>query len=159
MSFILCRSVKADRVGSNFDRPPPGVSDWEHLALSDQNGFEIAIDNSFYAGMAIINGILHGWDCVFEEGIQTDNYVGDIFGSLGGDPDYGLCSHTGGEAIQPGGDMRAAKLPAIGEDDDTDVGDWGVRGGESSLDSGGNGDPKVSNGGDWPPGFGPPRQC
>lgn len=151
--------IETDRVGSNFDRPPPGVSDWEHLALSDQNGFEIAIDNAFYAGMAIIRGILYGWDCAFEEGIRADNYVGDIFGSLGGDPDYGLGSKTGGESIQPGGDARAASLPVVREGDDSDLGGRGVGGGEAPADPHEDGVPKIAKGGNWPPGFGPPREC
>lgn len=91
------------RTGSNFDRPPPGVSDWEHLALSDQNGFDIAIDNIFNAGIAIVSGIVEDWDCGFSEGVEAENYIGDIFGSLGGEPDFGLGSITGGEPVAPGG--------------------------------------------------------
>lgn len=93
------------RAGSNFDRPPPGVSDWEHLALAEQNGFDIAIDNIYNVGIAIVRGLLDGWECTFSRGVETDNYVGDIFGSLGGYPDFGPGSLTGG-ARRAGGTIR-----------------------------------------------------
>lgn len=69
----------------------------------DQNGFVIAVDNIFNAGVEIVKGILAGWDGTFEAGIRPTNYVGDIFGSLGGTPDFGLGSITGGRRVLPGG--------------------------------------------------------
>ncbi|CAG9943044.1 unnamed protein product [Clonostachys rosea f. rosea IK726] len=91
------------RTGSNFDRPPPGVTDWEHLAVLDQNGFEIAIENIYRAGMLIVHGIIVGWDETFDKGIPAKNYIGDILGSLGGQPDFGLGSITGGRGVSLGG--------------------------------------------------------
>ncbi|KAF7543874.1 hypothetical protein G7Z17_g10387 [Cylindrodendrum hubeiense] len=91
------------RTGSNFDRPPPGRSDLEHLTDAQQNGFSIAIDNIFLAGSLIIKGIIEDWDCTFREGISTENYIGDIFGSLGGKPDFGFGSITNEERVAPGG--------------------------------------------------------
>lgn len=83
-------------VGSNFDRPPAGVSTYEHLMVRDQNGFHIALNNLYSTGVAIANGIIHSWDCGFKEGVEPPNYIGDILGSLGGKPDFGPGSWTGG---------------------------------------------------------------
>ncbi|KAF4977121.1 hypothetical protein FZEAL_6309 [Fusarium zealandicum] len=91
------------RTGSNFDRPPPGRTDLEHLTDAQQNGFSIAIDNIFNAGVEIVKGIIKDWDCKFRDGVKADNYVGDIFGSLGGEPDFGFGSLTRGERLVPGG--------------------------------------------------------
>ncbi|KAJ1563054.1 hypothetical protein HK405_003278 [Cladochytrium tenue] len=84
------------RTGSDFDRPPPGISAYDHLLIVDQNGFEIAIENIYNAGVEIVKGILAEWDSTFEAGIEPGNYIGDIFGSLGGEPDFGLGSTTDG---------------------------------------------------------------
>lgn len=91
------------RTGSDFDRPPPGVSAFEHLRVLDQNGFLIAIDNIYNAGVAIATGILSNWECTFQTGIKPTNYIGDIFGSLGGQPDFGPGSLTNGTGFLPGG--------------------------------------------------------
>lgn len=107
MARVVCqvRSCVLMRPGSNFDRPPPGMSDWEHLALSDQNGFDIALENIYRVGMPIVRGILDSWDCEgLKDGVETENYVGDIFGSLGGDPDFGLGSITDGKPVAAGGE-------------------------------------------------------
>ncbi len=37
----------------------------------------------------MVEGILTGWNSTFEKGIPATNYIGDIFGSLGGTPDFG----------------------------------------------------------------------
>ncbi|KAF5013452.1 hypothetical protein FDECE_528 [Fusarium decemcellulare] len=97
------------RTGSNFDRPPPDCTDLEHLTNAKQNGFSIAIDNIFNAGVEIVKGIIKDWDCKFKAGIKAENYVGDIFGSLGGEPDFGFGSITRGERVAPdGNDMGLA---------------------------------------------------
>ncbi|EOO00723.1 putative purine nucleoside protein [Phaeoacremonium minimum UCRPA7] len=105
------------RTGSDFDRPPPGVSAFDHLRLSDQNGFGIAIDNIYNAGVEIIKGILKNWDCTFKKGIKPTNYIGDIFGSLGGEPDFGPGSLTDGAGVLPGGqtgDLAKRSIPMRG---------------------------------------------
>lgn len=33
--------------------------------------------------------VFNNWDTIYEKGIAPQNYVGDIFGSLGGTPDFG----------------------------------------------------------------------
>lgn len=69
----------------------------------DQNGFPIAIANIYNAGIEIVKGILENWDSTFCDGVKPTNYIGDIFGSLGGNPDYGRGSITGGKPVLPGG--------------------------------------------------------
>ncbi|KAI8657278.1 hypothetical protein NCS57_01105800 [Fusarium keratoplasticum] len=91
------------RSGSNFDRAPLNRSDLEHLTDSQQNGFSIAIDNIYNVGVKIVEGIVENWDCKFKGGVKAENYVGDIFGSLGGEPDFGFGSLTRGERVAPDG--------------------------------------------------------
>lgn len=91
------------RTGSDFDRPPPGVTAFDNLVTADQNGFEIAIENIYNAGVEIVKGILKNWDCTFKKGVTPANYIGDIFGSLGGEPDFGPGSLTDGAGYLPGG--------------------------------------------------------
>ncbi|KAL7786028.1 purine nucleoside permease domain-containing protein [Trichoderma afarasin] len=92
--------VIAMRTGSNFDRPPPSRTDWEHLTHTNQNGFHIAIANLYAAGIQVVRGILADWDCTFARGVTPSNYIGDIFGSLGGHPDFGFGSITGGRKLR-----------------------------------------------------------
>ena len=85
--------------------------------MSDQNGFGIAIDNIYNAGVEIIKGILKNWDCTFKKGIKPTNYIGDIFGSLGGEPDFGPGSLTDGAGVLPGGqtgDLAKRSIPMRG---------------------------------------------
>ena len=63
---------------------------FDHLRGEDQNGFEIAVANLYLAGVEIVRGILKDWNCTYAAGIKPTNYVGDILGSLGGEPDFGL---------------------------------------------------------------------
>ena len=37
----------------------------------------------------MVEGILNEWEGTFAKGIPARNYIGDIFGSLGGVPDFG----------------------------------------------------------------------
>ncbi|KAK4182988.1 purine nucleoside permease [Podospora australis] len=89
------------RTGSNFDRPPPGVTAYEHLLVLQQNGFEVAIKNIYMAGIEIVRGIHAEWRSVFLKGVKPTNYVGDIWGTLGGHPDFGPGSRTNGKAVKP----------------------------------------------------------
>lgn len=92
------------RTGSDFDRPPPGVSAYDHLLIMDQNGFEIAIENIYNAGVEIVKGVLDGWNSTFKDGVEASNYIGDVFGSLGGEPDFGPGSITDGAGVLPDGE-------------------------------------------------------
>ncbi|KAI1465357.1 putative purine nucleoside permease [Daldinia caldariorum] len=84
------------RTGSDFDRPPSSVSAFDHLRVLDQNGFDIAVQNIYLAGVEIVKGIVDGWNSSYASGIKASNYIGDIFGTLGGEPDFGPGSIFGG---------------------------------------------------------------
>ena len=83
------------RTASDFDRPYIGESgnvadaNLQNLFYADQGGFEPAINNIYLAGIKVVEGILDGWNSTFQKGIPAPNYIGDIFGSLGGKPDFG----------------------------------------------------------------------
>ncbi|KAK7216120.1 hypothetical protein V2G26_004123 [Clonostachys chloroleuca] len=76
------------RTGSNFDRAPPGVDAVTHLRGEHLNSIQTARANIYLAGIEIVKGILGGWDTVFNQGVPASNYVGDIWGTLGGSPDF-----------------------------------------------------------------------
>jgi len=76
------------RTGSDFDRPPPGVSVAQNLFFAD-GGYDAAIRNLYVAGIKVVQGILDEWNDTFAAGIPPQNFVGDIFGSLGGSPAFG----------------------------------------------------------------------
>ncbi|KAI9702420.1 MAG: hypothetical protein M1836_000899 [Candelina mexicana] len=77
------------RTASDFDRPFPGEAAISNLFYANQGGFEPALQNIYLAGIKVVEGILVGWEDIYEQGVKPTNYVGDIFGSLGGTPDYG----------------------------------------------------------------------
>ena len=77
------------RTASDFDRPFAGEAATENLLYADQGGFEPAINNIYLAGVKVVEGILQGWETTFYKGVNATNYIGDIFGSLGGTPDFG----------------------------------------------------------------------
>lgn len=56
----------------------------------------------YRAGIEIVKGIVADWNSSFYHGIAPTNYIGDIWGSLGGHPDFGLGSITGGRRVLPG---------------------------------------------------------
>ncbi|ROV94953.1 hypothetical protein VMCG_08301 [Cytospora schulzeri] len=91
------------RTGSDFDRPPPGISAYDHLLIMDQNGFDIAVENIYRAGVEIAKGVLADWNCTYKDGLKATNYIGDVFGSLGGEPDFGPGSITDGLGVLPAG--------------------------------------------------------
>ncbi|KAG5747559.1 hypothetical protein H9Q69_003313 [Fusarium xylarioides] len=107
-SFENTTKVWTNGTGSNFDRPPPDYTDLDHLTAAKQNGFSIAIANIFNAGIEIVKGIIEDWDTTFKDGIRAENYIGDIFGSLGGEPDFGFGSLTHGERVAP--DSKSSEL-------------------------------------------------
>jgi len=89
------------RTASDFDRPYPGEAATFNLFYADQGGFEPAIQNIYLAGVKVVMGILEGWEGVFCGGIKAGNYVGDIFGSLGGKPDFGPVSAFSNNPVVP----------------------------------------------------------
>lgn len=76
------------RAGSDYDRPPMGVSAAQNL-WHGYEGYIPALRNLYLAGAKVIDGILGEWEDRFESGIDAQNYVGDILGSLGGEKDFG----------------------------------------------------------------------
>jgi purine nucleoside permease len=76
------------RTASDFDRPHPGQSAAANL-FQGFTGLGPSLVNIRLAGVQIILGILNGWSQIFEKGVKPGNYIGDIFGSLGGEPDFG----------------------------------------------------------------------
>lgn len=77
------------RTASDFDRPYAGEADTFNLFYANQGGFDPAINNIYLAGIKVVEGILNEWDSTFKKGVTPTNYIGDIFGSLGGIPDFG----------------------------------------------------------------------
>ncbi|KAL4972522.1 purine nucleoside permease [Aspergillus desertorum] len=78
------------RTASDFDRPHLGESPFENLFTADEQGASTpAFENLYRAGIKVIEGILDNWKGGFEKGIKAKNYVGDILGTLGGEPDFG----------------------------------------------------------------------
>lgn len=101
------------RTASDFDRPYPGLSDLDNLFYVQQGGFVPAIANIFIAGKEVVNGIIRAWHSTFEAGIKPSNYIGDIFGSLGGVPDFGP-----GTVVEPqvlGTEKRDGEVGSRGE--------------------------------------------
>ncbi|ESK98411.1 purine nucleoside [Moniliophthora roreri MCA 2997] len=84
------------RTGSDIDRPFPGQTSAEGL-FADQGGFLVSVENIYVAGVKVVQGIMNGWDSKFSAGVKPANYIGDIFGSLGGQPDFGPGSIFGGQ--------------------------------------------------------------
>jgi len=84
------------RSASDFDRPPQNETALANL-LGTTPGFEPSLLNLHIVGAKIVTGIIAGWGSTFERGIDAKNYVGDIFGSLGGEPDFGPGSIFGGK--------------------------------------------------------------
>ena len=80
--------VIAMRTGSDFDRPGPGISVADNLFYA-QGGYGPAVQNLYRAGVKVVQGILDGWDETFASGVPPRGYVGDIWGSLGGEPPFG----------------------------------------------------------------------
>lgn len=76
------------RTASDFESPPPGQSAITNLFFTDQGGFEPAVMNIYLAGKEVIAGIVGNW-AEYKDGVKAPNYIGDIFGTLGGTPDFG----------------------------------------------------------------------
>ncbi|KAL4965047.1 purine-nucleoside phosphorylase [Aspergillus stella-maris] len=77
------------RTASDFERPHLGESPMENLFTSDEQGaFDPAVENLYRAGIKVVQGILGDWK-TFGKGVKAHNYVGDILGSLGTEPDFG----------------------------------------------------------------------
>ncbi|KAI0773067.1 purine nucleoside permease [Trametes elegans] len=84
------------RTVSDFDRPADGQTAAANL-FAGTPGFEVAIKNIAAAGVPVVNAIVAQWETRFRAGVPASNYIGDIWGSLGGTPDFGPGSIFGGK--------------------------------------------------------------
>ncbi|KAF7346785.1 Purine nucleoside permease [Mycena sanguinolenta] len=75
------------RSASDWDRQGPGMTVVDQL-LGPTPGFNPALLNLHLAGVKVVEMIVNGWDDQFSRGVNATNYIGDIFGSLGGVPDF-----------------------------------------------------------------------
>lgn len=83
------------RTAANFDRPPPGITPYQFFFYTDAGGFLPGVANLAIVGVPIVQGIVSEWEQGFESGIKATNYIGDIFGTLGGTPDFGPYPYFG----------------------------------------------------------------
>ncbi|KAH6951553.1 purine nucleoside permease [Fusarium avenaceum] len=76
------------RSASNFDR---GHEDKPHQLpfVMDKGGLGPSTRNLYLTALKVVQGIVDNWSVKFEAGITPENYIGDIFGSLGGAPGFG----------------------------------------------------------------------
>ncbi|PWY75053.1 purine nucleoside permease [Aspergillus heteromorphus CBS 117.55] len=77
------------RTASDFDREYPGQSARDNLLYASTGSYEPSVENIYRAGVKIVEGILAEWNSTFAAGVKPSNYIGDIFGTLGGEPDFG----------------------------------------------------------------------
>lgn len=76
------------RAGSNFDRSHDPDYVVSLPFVIDHGGFQPACRNLYLSGTKVVEGILGDWN-TFKAGVKADNYIGDVFGSLGGTPSFG----------------------------------------------------------------------
>lgn len=83
--FVLMRSA------SDFDREPPSMDPVEYFTKSSRgHAFSTAVTNLYHAGWPFVNDVVKNWEKLYENNTFTPkNYVGDVFGTLGGNPDFG----------------------------------------------------------------------
>lgn len=86
--------VMVMRTISDFSRPPASMSAYEYFFNRTDGGIEASLDNLVIAGTPILHDIIHNWETVYEKGHRyaAENYQGDIYGTLGGTPDFGKSS-------------------------------------------------------------------
>ncbi|KAL2672543.1 hypothetical protein Neosp_013255 [[Neocosmospora] mangrovei] len=76
------------RSASNFDR---GHEDKPHALpfVMDNGGLEPSTRNLYLVALKVVEEILDNWTARFKDGLTPGNYIGDVFGSLGGKPSFG----------------------------------------------------------------------
>ena len=78
------------RTAANFDREHPDESVYVNFFFDLSGGFPLSLANLYNAGIKIIQDIVFdNWETVYAAGVPAENYIGDIFGTLGGVPDFG----------------------------------------------------------------------
>lgn len=83
------------RTCSDYDQGPPGMGAAEYFTQSDQgSAFPAAISNIWNAGSPFVLDVVKNWDNLYANNtFKPENYVGDVFGYLGGEPDFGIGSY------------------------------------------------------------------
>lgn len=84
------------RTISNFVRAPPSLeSDPLNFFLNYPKGsLQLALDNIYIGGWPFVNDIVTNWKELYSTNtFPSANYVGDIYGTLGGKPDFGKESY------------------------------------------------------------------
>lgn len=81
------------RTISDLDRPPVNYTtdtvDW--FMNVSQGGSYVAVENLVNAGLPFIQDVITHWDDQYGPGVyHPSNFVGDYFGTLGGEPDFGI---------------------------------------------------------------------
>ncbi|KAL3470005.1 purine nucleoside permease [Aspergillus californicus] len=76
------------RTASDFDRPHSNQDAMDNLLYAEQGAFEPAVENLYRAGIEVVMGILGGWESGFKQGIEAQNYLGDILGTFGERADF-----------------------------------------------------------------------
>lgn len=87
--FVDFRRIIIMRTASNFDRPHDGQTAVANRFARPMAGFTLSVRNIQAAGIPVVTGIVSGWEATFKNGVEPGNYVGDIYASLGGTPDFG----------------------------------------------------------------------
>ncbi|GMM34536.1 hypothetical protein DASC09_018610 [Saccharomycopsis crataegensis] len=89
------------RTISDFARAPPKYDDDAINFFNNvsQGGSYVSIENIYRAGLPFIEDVLENWDTLYSVGaFKTDEYLGDVFGTLGGTPNFGPGAITEPEA-------------------------------------------------------------
>lgn len=82
---------------SNFVRAPPSFKDsLDFFQNYPKGGIDHSLHNMFVAGYPVVQDIIDNWDTIYSTGysLKPENYIGDIFGTLGGKPDFGKDKYT-----------------------------------------------------------------
>lgn len=79
------------RAISNFVRAPPSLAHTpiEFFTNYPKGGFQHALDNLYFGAFPFVKDVVENWHSYDNDSCKPDNYVGNIFGSLGGKPDFG----------------------------------------------------------------------
>jgi purine nucleoside permease len=76
-AFEYSSRIVVMRLGCIFDRPWIGGSATDDLLYTYQNGFGLAAENSYHAGIKAIEEILDEWDETFARRINATNCIGE----------------------------------------------------------------------------------
>jgi hypothetical protein len=71
----------------------------QNLLYEDPGSFETSVDNLYIAAKPIIENIVGHWSDVFAKGINSSQYYGDVWGTLGGTPNFGPGRESGGTPV------------------------------------------------------------